>query len=71
MEQSGRKRPQMTANNVVTNAAQLASSRRRSVIEQLSGGGDRGVGALGSVVGEQDRHERLLAAEARGARSAS
>ena len=41
------------------------------VVEELAGGGDRGVGALGAVVGEQNPHDWLLAVEARGARSAS
>ena len=41
------------------------------VVVELSGGGDRGVGALGSVVCEQDRHGWFLAPEASGARSAS
>ena len=41
------------------------------VVEELSGGGDRGVGALGSVVCEQDRHGWFLAAGASGACSAS
>jgi hypothetical protein len=44
---------------------------RPKVVEELSGGGARGGGALGSVECEQDRHGWFLAAEASGARSAS